>query len=111
MDIMLHRIDVIPDSHWSPRFPSIFNQFKDQITERINIELATGRVVPSRSRNGIGMLREPEIDQPREGRFLLDCISRNLVSYKDKTPMPSMEQIIDCVGSRPFRSKLDLTDE
>ena len=79
--------------------------------QKSNTELESRRVVPSRSRNGIGMFREPEIDQPRERRLLLDCISRNLVSYNDKTPMPSMEQIIDCVGSRPFRSKLDLTDE
>ena len=32
------------------------------------------------------------------------------MTHKDKTPMPSMDQIIDFVRSRPFRSKLDLTD-
>ena len=110
MEIMQHRIDVIPNSHWSPRFPSTYNQFKDQITEKINTELETGRVVPSKSSNAIGMFTQPKRDKPHEARFLLDCIPRNLVTHKDKTPMPSMEQIIDFVGSRPFRSKLDLTD-
>ena len=28
MEIMQHRIDVTSDSHWSPRFPSTYNQFK-----------------------------------------------------------------------------------
>ena len=110
MGIMHHRIDVIPESHWSPRFPSTYNQFKDHITEKINIELGTGRVVPSRSRNAIGMFTQPRRDKPHEARFLLYCIVRNLVTHKDKPSMPSMEQIIDFVGSRPFRSKLDLTD-
>ena len=110
MEIMQDRIDLIPDSHWSSRFPSTYNQFKDQITQKINTELETGRVVPSRSSNAIGMFTQPKRDKPYEARFLFDCIPRNLVTHKDKTPMPSMEQIIDFIGSRHFRSKLDLTD-
>ena len=38
MEIMQHRIDVIPHSHWSPRFPSTYNQFQDQITDKIKTE-------------------------------------------------------------------------
>ena len=34
-EIMLHRIDVIPNSVWNPRFASTYNQFKDQITKKI----------------------------------------------------------------------------
>ena len=56
------------------------------------------------------MYTEPKRDKPPEARFLLDCIPRNLVTHDDKTPMPSMEQIEEFIGSRPFRSKLDLTD-
>ena len=33
LDIMQHRIDVIPNSVWKPRFPSTNNQFADQITK------------------------------------------------------------------------------
>ena len=107
---MQDRIDVIPDSHWSSRFPSTYNQFKDQITQNIKTELETGRVVTSRFSNAIGMFTQPKRDKPHEARFRLNCIARNLVTHKDKTPMPSIERIIDFVGSRPFRSKLDLTD-
>ena len=43
-------------------------------------------------------------------RFLRDCILRNLVRHEYETHLPSMEQIQDSIGYRPFRSKLDLTD-
>ena len=56
------------------------------------------------------MFTQRKRDKPHEARFLQDSILRNLVTNTDKIPMPSMEQIIDFVGSRPFRSKLDLTD-
>ena len=110
MEIMQHRIDIIPNSHWSPRFSSTYNQFKDQITEKINIELGTERVAPSRSSNTIGIFTQPKRDKPDEARFQLHCIPRNLVTHQDKTPISSMEQIIEFVVSGPFRSKLDLTD-
>ena len=56
------------------------------------------------------MFTQPNRDKPHDARFLLDCMTRNFVTHKDKTPMPSMKQIIDSVGSRPIRRKLDLTD-
>ena len=73
-------------------------------------QLDTGRIVGSKSSNSIGMFTQPNRDEPQEARFLLDCIPRTLVTHKDKTPMPSMEQIKDFIGYRPFRSNLDLTD-
>ena len=70
MEIMQHRIDVIPDSHWSARFPSTYNQFKDQNTEKINTELETGRVVPSKSSNAIGMFtRQKETNHMRQDSY------------------------------------------
>ena len=110
MEIMQHRIDVITNSHRSARFPSRYNQFKDQITQEIHTELETATVVPSTSRNAIGMFTQPTRDKQHEARFLLNRVPRNHVTQKDITPMPSMEQIIDFAGSRPFRSQLDLTD-
>ena len=62
MEILQHRIDVIPDSHWSARFPSICNQFQDQITEKINTELETGRLVPFKSSNAVGIFTQPKTD-------------------------------------------------
>ena len=110
LGIMQNRIDVIPDSHWSPRFSSTYNQFKNQITQKIYTQLQTGRVVPSRSSNTIGIFPGPKNDKRPEARFQLDCILRNLVTYEDTTQMSSMRQIMDFVGSRRLTRKLDLTD-
>ena len=107
---MQHRIDVISNSVWKHRFPFTCNPFKDQITKKIITELDTGRIVPSKSSHSIGMFTQPNRDKPQEARFLLAFIPRNLVTHEDKTPMPSMEQITDFIGFRPFRSKLDLPD-
>ena len=107
---MQHRIDVIPNSVWKPRFPSTYNQFNDQITKKIITESETGSIVPFKSSNSIGIFTQPTRNKLQEARFLLDCIPRNLVTYTDKTAMPSMEQIKNFIVSRPFRSKLGLTD-
>ena len=56
------------------------------------------------------MITEPKSDKPLEARFLLNCIPGNLVTHKDKIPMPSMEQIQDFIAFRLVRSNLDLTD-
>ena len=64
LEIMPHRIDVKPNSVWKPRFPSPYNQFKDQITKKIITELETGRIVPSKSSNSIGMFTQPKKDEP-----------------------------------------------
>ena len=110
LEIMQHRIDVIPNSEWKPRFACSKHQLKDQIAKKIIREVETARIVPSKSSNSIGMFTQPNRDKPQEARFLLDSITRNLVTDKDKTHMPSMEQIKHFIGSRPFRIKLDLTD-
>ena len=110
LEIMQHRINIIPNSEWKPTFPSTYNQFQDQITKKIITDLETGRIVASKSSNSIRMFTQPKMDKLQEARFLQDSILRNLVTDEDKTPMPSMEQIKDFIGSRPFRSKLDLTD-
>ena len=55
MEIMAHRSNVIPDSHWLPRFLRTYNQFNAHITQKVNPDLETGRVVPYSSSNAIGM--------------------------------------------------------
>ena len=80
MEIMQHRIDVIPASHRSLRFPRTYNLFKHQITQKIYPELETGTVVPSRSSYAIGMFTQPKRDKPHEARFPLHCIIRKLVT-------------------------------
>ena len=110
LEIKQHRIDVISNSVGKHRFPSTYKQFKDQINNKIITELDTERIVPSKSSNSISMFTEPKRDIPQAARFLLDCITRNLVRHKDKTLMLGMEQIKDFIGSRPFTSNLDLTN-
>ena len=75
MESTLHRIDVIPESAWSTRCTSTYNQMKDEITAEINRELGTGGVVPSRSINATGMFTQPKRYIPHEARFLLACIT------------------------------------
>ena len=70
MEIIPHRIDVIPDTHWSRRFPRTYNQFKDHITQKMYRVLETGRVVPSKSSNAIGIFTQPTRDQLHAVRFL-----------------------------------------
>ena len=110
LESIQHRIYIIPHSVWKPRFPFTYNQFKDQITKEIITKLDTGRIVPCKCSNSIGMFTQPKRDKSQEAIFLLDCIPRNDDTYQDETPMPSMELMEDFIGSRPFRIKLDLTD-
>ena len=56
------------------------------------------------------MFTQTKRDKPHVATLQLDCIPRNLVTHEYKTTMPSMQQIINFVGSRPFRSKVNLTD-
>ena len=109
-DVIPHGIDGMPNSGWTHRFPSTYTQFKHQISKKIIIELGTGRIVPAKSSNSIDMFTQPKSDKPPEARFLLNCIHRNLVTHEDKTHMSGMEHITNFIESRPFRSKLDLTD-
>ena len=70
LGIMQHGIDIIPNSEWKPRFPSTYNQFNDQITKKIITELQTGRIVPSKSCNSIGMFTEPKgINHSKQGSY------------------------------------------
>lgn len=110
MQIMQHRIAVIPDRHWSTRFQCTCNQFKYQISEKINTQLEIGIVVHYKSSNAIGMFTLAKREKPHKARFLCDCAPRNLLTDKDRTRIPSMQLIIDVAGSRHFRCKLGLAD-
>ena len=90
LEIMQHRIDMLPNSEWKPRFPSTYNHFNDQLSKKIITDLDTGRIEPSKSSNSIGMFRQPKRDKPEEPRFVQASISRILIIHNDKTPIPSM---------------------
>jgi len=109
MEIMQHKIEVIEEAEWHPNYIPSYNRFQDRITEKINNELETSRIIPSKSLNTIIMFTQPKKDG-KKARFLLNCIPRKLKTHKDRIPMPSIYQIIDWLASKRFKSKLDLTD-
>jgi len=109
MEIMQHKINVIPESTWMPKWKHNNKMSEYYITQKINKELATGRMRISTSHNCMWMFTIPKADK-KEPRFLIDCIPRNKVTIKDLTPLPNVKEIINWVAARKFRSKLDLTD-
>jgi len=109
MEIMQHKIEVLEGAEWHPNYIPSYDRFKDQITEKVNKELETGIIIPSKSLNTIIMLTQPKKDG-KKARFLLNCIPRNLKTHEYRMPMPSINQIMDWLASKKFKSKLDLTD-
>jgi len=109
MEIMQHKIELIEGAEWHPNYATSYDRFQDQITEKINKELETGRVIPSKSLNTIIMFTQPKKDG-KKARFLLNCLPRNLKTHKARIAMPNINQIIDWLASKKFKSKLDLTD-
>jgi len=109
MEIMQHKIKVIEGAEWYLNYISSYDRFHNQITEKINKELETGRIILSKSLNIIIMFTQPKKDG-KKARFLLNYIPRNLKTHKARMPMASINQIIDWLASKKFKSKLDLTD-
>jgi len=109
IEIIQHKIEVIEGVEWHPNYIPSYNRFQDQITEKINKELETGRIILSKSLNIIIMFTQSKNDG-KITRFHLHCIPRNLKTYKNRMPMPSINQIIHWLASKKFKFKLDLTD-
>ena len=107
-----HKINLIPGAEWNPGRPASYGRFSSHINEKLDRELETGRTLwdEKQGPNAVIMFAIPKVDNKNEPRFLLDCVPRNLVTIKDKTPLPTIDEIIDFMANKPFRSKLDLTD-
>jgi len=86
IEIMQYKIEVIDGAEWHPNSISSYDRFQNQIREKINKELETGRIMPSKSLNTIIMFTQPKKDG-KKVRFLLNCILRNLKTHKDRMPM------------------------
>jgi len=109
MEIMQHKINIIPESTWMPKWKDNNKMSEYYITHKINKKLATGRMRLSQLDNCIWMFTILKTDK-KEPRLLIDCIPRNKVIIKDLTPLPNIKEIINWVAARKFKSKLDLTD-
>jgi len=106
---MQHKIEVIDGAEWYPHYISSYDRFQHQITEKVNKELKTRRIILYKSLNTIIMFTQSKKDG-KKAKFLLNYILRNLITYKDKMPMPRINEIINWLASKRFKSKLDLTD-
>ena len=98
-----HRIPIKVGGDWKPKWRPIYHKFKKEVIDKINKEIVTGRCYPAKGPRAITMFCKPKTDKPLEPRFLLDCKGRNLVIKKDKTPLPSIDEIIAFCNRNKYR--------
>jgi len=100
----------MPGSIWQPKKTWELYKFKHYVTEKVNQELKTGRLVPSQSTNCVFLFTQPKANKV-EPRFLIDCILRNEVIISDLTPLPNIKEILNWTATRKFKSKLNVIDK
>ena len=87
------------------------DRFKREITEKINEELASGRIYRADDdTNAVVMFTQPKHDDPSKPRFLLQAQPRNMWVEPNHTPMPDIKLILEEVGTCDFVSVADLKD-
>ena len=105
-----HEIRLIPRAKWKPERIFSHDRFKDQNTEKINRELITGRTYATTdTENAVLIFTQPKKGS-KKARFLLNCVPRNLVTIKDKTPLPNMDELLNWISQQKYLTKLDLVD-
>ena len=62
IEIMQYKIEVIDGAEWHSNYIPTYDRFQDQITEKINKKLETGRIIPSKSLNTIIMFTQAKKD-------------------------------------------------
>src|SRR5258706_6982072 len=108
--IVNHKINLIPGATWKPERIFSHDRFKDQITEKIHRETKSGRTYPtSDTENAVLMFTQPKKNSTK-ARFLLNCVPRNKVTIKDKTPLPNMDELLDWISRQKYLTKLDMAD-
>src|SRR4029077_12141892 len=108
-----HKIDITePEQYRSmrPRRIKPSAAFLQQLKDKLDLELQTGRVYPAQDFSACSLFMIKKHDKPNEARFLHDLVERNKITRKDKTPIPDIPTIINTVARHPYRSKIDLTD-
>ena len=74
-----HKIIPKPGASWVPAFRPVGDPFKKEITEKINEELASGRIYRADDdTNAVVMFTQPKDDDPSKPRFLLQAQPRNM---------------------------------
>jgi len=99
----------MPGSTWQPKNTWELHKFKHHVTEKVNKELKTGRLLPLQSTNYVFLFTKPKVNKV-ESRFLIDCIPRNEVTISNPTLLPNIKEILNWTAATKFKSKLDLID-
>ena len=86
-------------------------KFLPQLRDKIDQELASGRIYPTQDSSACSMFMIQKHDKKDQARFLHDLVDRNTNTRKDNTPIPDIPSIINTVARHPYRSKIDLTDD
>ena len=81
-----------------------------QLQEKIAIELKSGRIYQVTDSSTCNLLMIGKTDKPEEAQFLYDLKDRNDNTYPDKTSIPDILSIINCIARHPYRSKIDITN-
>jgi len=107
---MQHYRDPLPGATWSPRdFGNSCNRFVDQLVEKINSGMESGKIYPSNSPNAILMFAQPKKDG-KKARFLLDAVDKNKAVRDTIIEMPNTRMILDWMAKFKFRVIGDLID-
>ena len=90
-----HEIRLIPGAKWKPERIFSHDRFKDQIIEKIDRETVTGRTyVINNTENAVLIFTQLKKGS-KKARFLLNCVPRNLVTIKDKIPLPNIDELLN----------------
>ena len=108
---MNHCIDPEPGSQWLPAGRPLAHKLGQQINDKLNAEIKSGRMYPSpNNKNTVVMFCIAKQDQADKPSFVTDCRLRNLAVYKKQTPLPNVDKLIELVAAYPVWSKMDLED-
>ena len=91
-----------PGSDWLTTPEPSAHKFGQQIKNKLNAERESGCMYPtSNDKNAVIMFCVAKRDQPNKPRFVTDCCLRNLGIYKNQTPLPNINELIELVAANP----------
>ena len=86
-------------------------RYMDQLREKIDEELKSGRIYRSTDSSSCALFMLPRNKKDAtKARFLHDLRQRNKNTILDLTPIPDQQLIIRTLARAKFRSKIDLKD-
>ena len=106
-----HRICLKPGATWVPKWRPSPSKFYAELTKQLNEEEASGRIYRAEhDTNAVVLFVQTKRDDPTKPRRLLDGRDRNDAIDPNHTPLSSIEDLMELVAARKYRSKIDLAD-